>query len=337
MQPALAPPPGVTMPAANASPALRRPALEATFQRLTALAATADLDGVTEPVRQWLAALRKTVPAYMDEGPPSGSGSVAITPVSADGVPAEWIMAEGASPSRRLVYIHGGGWAAGSPTSYRALTTMLARLSNSSLLVVDYRLAPEHLFPAGLDDCVRAYQWALVNGPDSPKTGRVDHDPAQRVSIAGDSAGGNLAAAACVRLATSGGRLPDRVALIAGTLDHVSMWDRVGVDDLICTPEALQRTVENYLLPSQSPADPEVSPVFAARDVLARFPPTLLQVSSIEALSFDSKRFAERLEGAGVRVALSLWPEVPHVWQGMFSQFPEAEEALHEIADFINR
>ncbi len=131
--------------------------------------------------------------------------------------------------------------------------------------------------------------------------------------------------------------MPDRLALIAGTLDHVSMWDRIGIDDLICTWEALQYSVDNYLPPLHSAADPEVSPAFAPTALLKKFPPTLLQVSSVEALVFDSKRFADRLEKARVRVNLSLWPDVPHVWHGMFRLFPEAHAALGEIADFINR
>jgi acetyl esterase/lipase len=155
--------------------------------------------------------------------------------------------------------------------------------------------------------------------------------------VGGDSAGGNLAAATGVRLAMKGGRMPDRMVLIAGTLDHVSMWDRVGIDDLICTKEALTFSVEYYLPPSHSAADPLVSPVFAPSELLAKFPPTLLQVSSIEALVYDSKRFADRLEKARVRVNLSLWPDLPHVWHAFLNLFPEAEAAIGEIADFINR
>ena len=130
---------------------------------------------------------------------------------------------------------------------------------------------------------------------------------------------------------------PVRLVLIAGTLDQVSMWDRIGVDDLICTEESLTFSVHYYLPPGHSAADPEVSPAFAASEVLAKFPPTLLQVSAIEALAYDSKRFADRLEKAGVRVNLSLWPHLPHVWHAFLGLFPEATEALGEIADFTNR
>jgi acetyl esterase/lipase len=321
----------------QSSPHGRRPELEQAYQHLMTLASTADLTGITAPRAQWLAQVRTTVPGYCGVGPQIDYDGVTITPVSADGVPAEWVTAEGADGRRRIVYFHGGAWAAGSPMSHRPISATLARLSGASILMVDYRLAPEHRFPAGLEDCVAAYNWALTNGPDSAATGRAGLDEPERICIAGDSAGGNLSAATCVRLAATGGRMPDRLALIAGTLDQISMWDRIGIDDLICVWEALQYSVDHYLRPGQSPANPEVSPVFAPESLLEKFPPTLLQVGSLEALAFDSKQFAARLEKARVRVSLSLWPDVPHVWHGMLGLFPEAKQALGEIADFVNR
>jgi acetyl esterase/lipase len=321
----------------GSAPGARRPELDQAFQHLIGLAGDVDLAGVTAPDQQWLAILRQTVARYGDVGRPISLDGITFTPTVANGVPAEWVTAAGANGARRIVYCHGGGWAAGSPNSHRALGATLARRSNASLLMVDYRLAPEHRFPDGLGDCVAAFEWALQNGPFSADAGLSGRDRAERIILAGDSAGGNLAAAACVRQARTGARLPDRLVLIAGTLDHVSMWARIGVDDLICTPDALAYSVEHYLPAGQSAADPEVSPVFAPMQVLEKFPPTLLQVSAIEALAYDSKRFAERLEKAKVRVCLSLWPQLPHVWHAFLGLFPEAEEALAEMADFINR
>ena len=131
--------------------------------------------------------------------------------------------------------------------------------------------------------------------------------------------------------------MPDRLVLIAGTLDNVSMSERVGIDDPICTLESLSNSVHFYLTSDHSAADPLVSPVFAPTEFLEKFPPTLIQVSTSEALLYDSKKFADRLEKARVRVNLSLWPELPHVWHGFLGLFPEAVEAFSEIADFINR
>jgi len=311
-------------------PPPRSPQLEQAFQHLGALAAAVDLAGVTDPLQQWLKTVRGTVEGYGTFGPPVSLEGVAFTPVTAGGAAAEWVVAESCDPARRIVYIHGGAWAAGSPLIYRPLTATLARLSGAAILAVDYRLAPEHPFPAGLDDCVAAFEWALANGPSGAA-------PAERIAVAGDSAGGNLAAATCLKLAMAGARLPDRLALVAGTLDNVSQPDRIGIDDLVCTPEALAIPVLAYLGAGHGAADPLVSPVLAPAELLAKFPPTLLQVSTIEALAHDSKRFAGRLEDAGVRVNLSLWPGLPHVWHGLLGLFPEAAEALAEIADFIRR
>jgi acetyl esterase/lipase len=252
-------------------------------------------------------------------------------------VPAEWVVADGASQTRRIVWIHGGGWSAGSPVEYRTLSATLARLSGASVLMVDYRLAPDNPYPAGLDDCVKAYEWALNNGPASARAGLVDKERAERIGLLGDSAGGNLAAATCLRLIAAGGQLPSRLVLVAGTLDNASMPERIGEDDPICTQESLSNSVHFYLTPTASAADPFISPVFAPTETLAHFPPTLIQVSTSEALLYDSKKFADRLEKAKVRVNLSLWPELPHVWHAFLGLFPEATEAFGEIVDFMKR
>lgn len=315
----------------------RRPELEQAFRHLMDLAAGVDLSAAATPAQQWLTVLRTTVERYGDAGPAIDLDGIVFTPVIADGVPACWITASGANAARRVVFLHGGGWAAGSLQSHKAHLAVLARLSGASILFVDYRLSPEHRFPAGLDDCVKAFEWARLNGPPSEVAGLAGRDPAERIAVAGDSAGGNLAAAVCVRQAANGGPMPDHLALLSGTFDHVSMWDRIGVDDPICSSEALRFSIEHYLPPSRSAADPEISPAFAPTEILRLFPPTLLQVSAIEALLYDSKRFADRLEKAGVRFNLSVWPNVPHVWHAFLSLFPEATEALGEVADFINR
>ncbi|MEJ0026978.1 MAG: alpha/beta hydrolase [Rhizomicrobium sp.] len=323
------------MPEQSSRP--RRPELDRVFQHLAGLAAGVDLSGIGDPQRQWLTAMRATLSRYGDVGPAVSLEGITFAPVVANGVAAEWVTAEGASQARRIVYIHGGGWSGGSPLDYRPLSATLARLSGASILMVDYRLAPEHPFPAGLEDCVKAFDWALANGPASGKAGLAGRDPAERISVAGDSAGGNLSAALCVRLAERGARMPDRLVLIAGTLDNVSMSERIGLDDPVCTPEVLSFSVSSYLSSSQSAADPLVSPVFAPMAILGKFPPTLIQVSTSEALLHDSKTFADRLERARVRVNLSLWPDLPHIWHAFLAHLPEAAEALGEVADFTNR
>lgn len=306
----------------------RRPASAKLFGHVEKVAGTIDFSGMSSPGEMLAKAQRAVIECYRELNADVSLDGMRFIPASADGVAAEWAVAEGASSKRRLVYIHGGGWAAGSPAIYRPLSATLARLTGAAILMVDYRLAPEHRFPAGLDDCVKAYAWARLNGPDGQES-------AERISIAGDSAGGNLSAATCLRIALAGWTMPHRLVLIAGTLDNVAVTERVGIDDPLCTRESLAGSTANYLAPGHDATDPLVSPVFASNELLAHFPPTLLQVSSSEALLHDSKAFAARLEAAGVRFNLSVWPDLPHVWHGTPALFEEGDEALREIAAFI--
>jgi epsilon-lactone hydrolase len=313
----------------------RRSALDRAFGHIGEVAGQADLSGAATPLDQWVAVLRQIVKRYGDVGPAPSLEGVRITPVVAAGVAAEWVEAEHASNAHRVVYVHGGGWAGGAPLDFRGISSTLARLTGSSILVVDYRLAPEHRFPAGLEDCIAALAWAGINGPQSVKNKRVDQDPATQVALVGDSAGAGLAAATVIEAINRGQRIPDRLALIAGTLDNLPHPQRVGVEDPICPPESLAAAVAAYLGPQDLAHDPRVSPVFAPNAILARFPPTLQQASSIEALLHDTRKFATRLEDAGVRSALSVWPALPHVWHAFLGLFPEAHQALEEIADFV--
>ena len=309
--------------------------------------ASVDLSGVDTPAQQWLVTTRTMLGGFGDSRPASDFEGITFTPVDANGVSALWVTAEGANKARRIVYLHGGGWSAGGPKSHKGIMAKLARLSKVSILFVDYRLAPENPFPAPLDDCVTAFEWALVNGPDSAQAGLAGRDPVERICLAGDSAGGNLAAATCVRLAGTGGRMPDRLVLIGAALNLVLaggarentwLWVREGIDDDFVTPDTLAFSVESYLPPNRSAADPEISPALAPAQALDKFPPTLLQVSSAEVLEYDSRTFADRLAKSGVRVTLSLWPDVPHVWHGFLELLPEeAVAALNEVADFVNR
>jgi acetyl esterase/lipase len=313
---------------------VRRGELERAFARVAELGVSADLTGITDPLQQFVTIIRTLMPRYGDVGSPWNLEGVTFAPVVAGNVTAEWSVPQEADPEHRIVYIHGGGWVGGGPHDYRAMTATLARLARASVLVVDYRLAPEHRFPSGLEDCVNAFRWAARNGPE---TGARKQTRQGRLSLVGDSAGGNLAAATCLELAVNNERLPDRLVLIAGTLDNLPPPDRTGIDDPIVTAASLAAATVAYLGSGGNPSDYRVSPVYAPRELLAKFPPTLLQASTIETLVYDARRFATRLEDAGVRTNLSTWPELPHVWHAFLGLFPEAVEALQEIADFVNR
>lgn len=302
----------------------RRSDVDQVFNHLAALFTP------TTPPEDFLTILRRAMVRYGDIGTPPSLTGVQFSPVSAGGVPAEWVVADGGSSRHRIVYVHGGGWIAGGPEAYRGLAAELARRSGAAILVVDYRLAPEHPFPAGLDDCSTALAWAAGHGPDEAQS------TALSLALAGDSAGGNLAAATCLQAVTSSARVPDRLVLIAGVLGGASELARTGRDDPIITAEGIAGSYALYAGDAAAATDPRISPLHAGREVLKRFPPTLIQASSTEFLLADSKRFAQRLEEADVRVSLSIWPGLPHVWQVFLGILPEASLALQEIADFVH-
>jgi acetyl esterase/lipase len=317
------------------TPNPRRVALDRAFKHLAELRAQADLSRTATPLEQRVAVVRHVMKRYGDVGTAPSLDGIRITPVAAAGIRGEWVQAEHASTAHRLVYLHGGSWAGGEPKDYRGMSSTLARLTGSIVLMVDYRLAPENRFPVGLEDCIAALVWAGLNGPDSVRNGLEDKDPAVQVALAGDSAGANLAAATVIEVICRGRRIPDRLALIAGTLDNLPYPNRVGINDAIVTPGSLAASVANYMRPHDLAHDHRISPVFAANEILAQFPPTLQQASSIETLLHDARKFGDRLEKAGVRSTLSIWPELPHVWHAFLGLFPEAHEALEELADFL--
>ncbi len=307
----------------------RRPDVERAFAHIAGLAGEADVSGTSDPLGRFVLVLRHLMERYGDVGGLPSLDAVAIEAVVADGVAAEWVVADGADTERRVVWTHGGGWAGGGPSGYRHLAAALSRASGASVLVVDYRLAPEHPFPAGLEDCFAAYVWAERNGP----FGRSG--PAELVALVGDSAGGNLAAATCLLAVQRGKRIPDRLVVVAGMLDNAAGPERAGLDDPISPPEALAAGLALYVGTEDLTRDPRISPVYAPVDDLAVFPPTLVQASSTETLLYDCRRFVERLQAADVRVSFSFWPGLPHVWHAFLGLIPEATEAIGEIADFL--
>ena len=305
-------------------------ALQLAFEHLLGIADGFELPEFENPDAESLYLAREFgIKRYGDIGGAKEVPAAIYEPISLGEVGGVWVTRPGSDPDTRIVYLHGGGWRSGSSDDYRDIAATLAHLSGASVFLADYRLSPEHKFPAGLDDCVRAVEWVATHGPRARETS------ASHLGLVGDSAGGNLAAAACLRLIDANRRVPDRLALIAPTLDNVEVIRRVGIDDPICSPEVLATCTRMYLPAGHNAADPFVSPVFAGDDELRQFPRTLLQVSSIEALAWDSTRFASRLGMAQVRTILSLWPGLPHVWHRMLGHFPEARTALHEVADFL--
>lgn len=272
-------------------------------------------------------AMRDGVDRYGDVEPRAPLLDVEIRAVDAGGVSAEWLLASDARPDQRLVYLHGGGWVAGGLYSHRAMCAHLARRSGCAVLSVEYRLAPEHPYPAGLDDSLAALRWAALNGPDG--VGAASH-----LGLAGDSAGGNLAAAACVRLVGAGEAVPDRLALICAALD-VAPPKSVAAGDVHVDAAGVAMMMSLYAPGAESLEQAELSPINASAETLENFPPTLLQASGAEYLLDDAQRFMSRLTASRRRAVLSIWPDLPHVWHAFTSLLPEAPAALDEVADFL--
>jgi len=259
----------------------------------------------------------------------SGPGLAAcqVKPVMIGQCAAEWLVPPQIGDAR-LVYLHGGGWVAGSPASHRAIAAELALGSGRAVLVPDYRLAPEHPFPAGLADAAAALAHAAGHGPNGPEL-------AAGLALAGDSAGGNMAAVLALGL---GPALPalDRLLLISPFLAVADVPDGFAgpVDDPVVALAAMAMVAGLYA-PDMASDDPRISPLNVDAAALASLPPTLIQASAAETLRGQALLFAQRLWAAGGWARLSLWPDMPHVWHAFLRQLPEADAAIAEGAAFL--
>ena len=247
---------------------------------------------------------------------------VQVTEVSAGGVPAHWLTAPGAGPGRVLLFLHGGGYELGSLRSDGELAARLGRASGMRVLFPEYRLAPEHPFPAAIDDVLAAWRWLRTQGLD-----------AASLAVAGDSAGGGLAAALLVATRDAGQALPAAAVLMSPTVDltssGASMTERADQDP-ISTPAMLRQFAAGYLA-GADPTTPLASPLFAS---LAGLPPLLIQVGTADLLLSDSERLAAAAAQAGVDVTLQVGEGLPHVYQLLLGT-PEAAAATEQIGKFL--
>lgn len=250
-------------------------------------------------------------------------------PAAIPGAPfeAEWISADGETdvdPHRVILYLPGGAYVLRMPHTHSGLVSRLCRLADARALMVYYRLAPEHPFPACLDDSVMAYRWLLAQ----------DIAP-ERIVIAGDSAGGGLALSTLLALRDQGLPLPACAYLLSPLLDAsdsaASRWKNAASDAAL--PAAHQRKLNPRALIMGDLAidDPKVSPLFGEYHGL---PPVYIQVSDSEMLLDDSLRLARRGHTYQVEVKVDIWRKVPHVWQA-FAFLPESRDALAKAAGFI--
>jgi len=248
---------------------------------------------------------------------------VTCEPVDAGGVPAEWIAAPGAVKDRVILYLHGGGYVIGSINTHRAMIARIARASNARALAIDYRLAPEHPFPAAVDDATRAYKWLLAQG----------YKP-QKIVIAGDSAGGGLTLAALLALRDSGQPLPAGAVPISPWTDlegtGESVRSRAEKDPMVQQANLAESAKQYY--GAHDPKDPLVSPLHAN---FRGLPPMLIHVGDAEILLDDATRVAERAKLAGVDVELEVWDDMIHVWHVFAKLLPEGQQAIDKIGKFV--
>ena len=246
-----------------------------------------------------------------------------VTPVEMNGVGGEWVEQGTISGSGVMLFFHGGGYNAGSSRTHRAIAARLSAATELPVLLVDYRLAPEHPFPAGVEDATTAYRWLLGQG----------YAPASIV-VGGDSAGGGLAAALLVNLRDQDIRMPGVAVLISPWLDlHLSgaSMDELAQIDPLTSREGLRAAALLYA-PPDTWEHPLASPI---RADLHGLPPTLVQVGGHEVLRSDSERWAERARAAGSVVELEVWDEMWHVWHGWADDLPEGREAIARIGEWV--
>jgi acetyl esterase/lipase len=248
---------------------------------------------------------------------------VRISPLRDDRIRGEWIVAD-RSERGAVLYVHGGGYVACSAATHRPITAGLARRSHRRILALDYRLAPEHRFPAALDDTVAAYRWLLDQGV-APRS----------LALAGDSAGGGLVLATLVRLRDEGVLLPSCAVCFSPWTDLLGTGPSLQFNDGRCAvfrPRNIPDFARAYLGPA-SALNPYASPVYAD---LRGLPPLLLQVESTELLLDDARRVHDKVREAGGVSRLNVVDGVFHVWQ-MFDGFmPEATHAVDQASAFIN-
>lgn len=275
---------------------------------------------VRERYSQTLEGVRMLMSSFDNRYPlPEG---VQVEPVDAGGVPAEWVVAPEADPDRVLLYTHGGCYISGSPVTVRECCARLSRAAEARVLSVDYRLAPEHPYPAALDDTLAAYQWLLTSGY---KAGNI--------VISGESAGGGLTIAALMKIRDSGLEQPAAGVPVSPwidmTLSGQTLTRNRGRDLASTSPLALG--AEMYV-GKGDPRDPYASPLFGD---LANLPPMLIQVGGAEVLLDDGIAIAHKARQAGNDLTFEVWPEMIHVWHWFSSELDEGRQAIESIGRFV--
>ena len=223
-----------------------------------------------------------------------------------------------------VLYLHGGGYLFGSPKTHRQVLIAMAKAFQAPAYGLDYRLAPEHPFPAAVEDAARAYQWLLARHPEAG------------IVLAGDSAGAGLAIATAVGVRDAGLKLPMAIVAFSPYSDMAVTGASVEANAKSCamfTPRGVREAAAMYLAGADA-RDPRASPLYAD---LAGLPPMLLFASRHEILRDDTLRLAERASAAGVKVELIVRDRLPHVWPVFVTLLPEARDAFTTVRAFAER
>jgi acetyl esterase/lipase len=244
--------------------------------------------------------------------------------VSIDGIPATWFGGPERAASGTLLYLHGGAWCLHLPRIYARFASILSDLTGMRVLLPEYRLAPEHPFPAGVDDCFAVYRWMLDQGYRQ-----------RPFALAGDSAGGSLSLVTMMRARDALLPMPDCAALLSPYTDLTASGPSMRYNaeaDPIFAPAAIDLLPDQYC-PGQDRRNPLLSPLLGHWHGL---PPLLFHAGSTEMLLDDSVRAHDRATQAGVAAEIDVYFGLPHVWQAI-TWLPEARQATRAIADFVVR
>lgn len=248
---------------------------------------------------------------------------IEVEPVTVAGRDAEWLHAPSTQSERSILYLHGGGYALGSLTTHRSLAGEVSRAAGAAVLLIDYRLAPEHPFPAAVEDGLAALQWLQEQG----------FEPTQ-MAIVGDSAGGGLTVATLLSARDHGVPLPGAAVCISPWADLTCSSDsfrtRADVDPLVVSP-GINNMADLYLQDTP-PTHPLASPNYAD---LQGLPPLLIHVGTEEVLLDDSIKLDERAKAAGVDSRLEVWDDMIHVWHAFHPMLPEGKQGIERVGTFL--
>jgi len=253
-----------------------------------------------------------------------GAPTVPAEPVSIDGIPATWFGGPERAETGTLLYLHGGAWCLHLPRIYARFASILSDLTGMRVLLPEYRLAPEHPFPAGVDDCFAVYRWMLDQGYRQ-----------RPFALAGDSAGGSLSLVTLMRARDALLPMPDCAALLSPSTDLTASGPSMRYNaeaDPMFAPAAIDLLPDQYC-PGEDRRNPLLSPLLGNWHGL---PPLLFHAGSTEMLLDDSVRAHDRATQAGVAAEIEVYFGLPHVWQ-MITWLPEARQATSAIADFVVR